>query len=190
MLFRSKDKPFFLYFSPFAIHAPLNDTPKKFTSRITKKTNLLEKQYGGAVAAVDDQVGKILKVLSAHNLDKNTLIILSSDNGPHYNKGGSSAPYRGGKGSDTQYEGWVHVPTIARWPGHIPSGSTHKGLACTLDFYATFAEVSGRKTPDYCDGKSLVPYLKGEKSGDVHESISWYSADPKDHPRRHLSAVR
>ena len=84
----------------------------------------------------------------------------------------------------------MHVPTIVRWPGHIPSGRTYKGLSCTLDFYASFAEVSGQKVPDYCDGKSLIPYLKGEKSGDVHESISWYSADPKDHPRRHLSAVR
>jgi len=182
---RNKDKPFFLYFSPFAIHSPLNGTPQKYKSRIKGKN----KWYGGAVACVDDQVGRLLATLKKYDLKKDTLILLTGDNGPNP-KGGSSAPYRGGKGMGTQYEGWVHTPTIVSWPGTIPAGKTYEGMMCTLDFYATAAAVANRQPPERCDGVNLLPFLKGEKSGDAHEYIYWHNADPTDAPRRNLYAVR
>lgn len=181
---RNKDKPFFLYFSPFAIHGPLDNTPKIYTSRIKKG----DKAYGGAVAAVDDQVGKLLAVLKKHQLEQNTLILFTGDNGAHQR--GSSAPYRGGKGKGTQQEGWVHTPGIAWWPGTIPAGQSFTGITCTLDYYATAAALAGKQAPQQCDGKNLLPYLTGKKQGDVHEHLCWYNADPKDAARRHLSAVR
>jgi arylsulfatase A-like enzyme len=60
----------------------------------------------------------------------------------------------------------------------------------TIDFYATVAAAAGRPLPQRCDGKDLVPYLKGDKQGDVHEYIFWHNADPTDEPRRNLYAVR
>lgn len=183
---RNKNTPFFLYFSPFAIHAPLEKTPKRYTSRIKRGNEF----YGGAVAAVDDQVGKLRTVLKQHGLDKNTLILLTGDNGANEKKGGSSAPYRGGKGNGTQNEGWVHTPGIACWPGTLPAGKDFDGITCTLDYYAVAAAVAGKPLPQRCDGKNLLPYLTGEKTGDVHEVLCWYNADPNDAPRRHLSAVR
>ncbi|MGC1481418.1 MAG: sulfatase-like hydrolase/transferase [Chthoniobacterales bacterium] len=181
---RNKDKPFFLYFSPLAIHSPLKSTPDEYQSRIEDGN----KWYDGAVAAVDDQVGKLLAALKANGLDKNTLILLTGDNGA--GAGGSSAPYRGGKGKGTQFEGWVHTPSIAWWPGTIPAGQVFEGLTCTLDFYATAAAISGHQLPERCDGKDILPYLTGGKTGDVHEFLYWYNADPNDVSHRHLSAVR
>ncbi|BCX48065.1 N-acetylgalactosamine-6-sulfatase [Haloferula helveola] len=181
---RNKDKPFFLYFSPLAIHSPLKGTPKRYQNRI-KSGN---KAYGGAVAAVDDQIGKLLAVLRKHDLEKNTLILLTGDNGA--GSGGSSAPYTGGKHAGTSKEGWVHTPAVAWWPGTIPAGQKFGGLTCTLDYYTTAASVAGKQAPEKCDGKNLIPYLTGKRQGDVHEYVYWYNADPKDSPHRHLSAVR
>lgn len=182
---RNKDKPFFLYFSPLAIHSPLDGTPQKYKSRIKGENNW----YGGAVACVDDQVGRLLATLKKHDLEKDTLILLTGDNGAHP-KGGSSAPYRGGKGLGTQYEGWVHTPTIVSWPGTIPTKKTYEGMMCTIDFYATAAAVANRPPPQRCEGVNLLPFLKGEESGDAHEYIYWHNADPTDAPHRNLYAVR
>ncbi len=182
---RNKDKPFFLYFSPFAIHSPLNRTPERYKSRVEGEN----KWYGGAVAAVDDQVGRLLAVLKRHKLEKNTLILLTGDNGANPN-GGSSAPYRGGKGPGTQYEGWVHTPTIVSWPGTLPAGRIYDGMMCTMDFYATVAAVANRPLPKRCEGVNLLPFFKSKKSGDAHEYIYWHNADPTDAPRRNLYAVR
>lgn len=187
---RNKDKPFFLYFSPHAIHSSLKNTPKRYRERIKKEYK--GKRYKGAVVAVDDQVGRLLKVLEKHNLKKNTLIFLTGDNGPNLKTGGggSAAPYRGGKGAGTQWEGWVHTPTIVSWPNSIPAGKSYEGLMCTLDFYATIAAATGRALPERCDGTNLLPYLKGEKRGDAHEYLFWHNADPTDAKRRNLYAVR
>ena len=182
---RNKDKPFFLYFSPFAIHSPLKNTPQKYQDRIKGK----DPWYGGAVAALDDQIGKLLATLKKHNLEEDTLILLTGDNGANLS-GGSSAPYRGGKGAGTLYEGWVHTPTIVTWPGTVPAGKTYEGNMCTLDFYATAAAVAGKPLPERCDGVNLLPFVKGEKTGDAHEYIYWHNADPTDAPRRNLYAVR
>lgn len=182
---RNKDKPFFLYFSPFAVHSSLKNTPAKYKDRIEGENTW----YHGAVAAVDDQVGKLLNTLKKHALEKETLILLTGDNGANLN-GGSSAPYSGGKGKGTQQEGWVHTPGIAWWPGTIPAGTVFDGMTCTFDYYATAAGIVGRKLPERCDGKNILPYLTGDRTGDIHEVICWYNADPRDSGHRHLSAVR
>jgi arylsulfatase A-like enzyme len=184
---RNAAKPFFLYFSPFAVHSKVDDTPQRYRDRIPGGNGTA---YEGAVLAVDDAVGKLLATLKKHNLEKDTLIFLTGDNGANLTEGGSSAPYRGGKGKWTQLEGWVHTPTVICWPGVIPTGVVYEGMMCTLDFYATAAAVAGQALPEPCDGKNLVPYLKGEKKGDAHECLFWHNADPTDAPRRNLYAVR
>jgi len=184
---RNADQPFFLYFSPFAVHSKVKDTPQHYRDRIPGGDGTA---YEGAVVAVDDAVGKLLSMLQEHQLSNETLILLTGDNGANIREGGSSSPYRGGKGPYTQLEGWVHTPTIVTWPGHLPAGKTFDGLMATIDFYATAAAVAGKPLPKRCDGKNLLPYLSGEKQGDVHEYIFWHNADPTDAPRRNLYAVR
>ena len=148
------------------------------------------RKLGGGIVSVDDQVGKLLACLDKNGLRENTLIILSSDNGANRGEGGSSAPYRGGKGKDTQQIGWTLSPTIMSWPGMIPEGKRFDGLACTLDFYATIAGGAGIPAPGHLDGVNLVPYLRGEKRESPHEFLFWLNNQPDDAPRRHLVAVR
>ncbi|KPK50842.1 MAG: hypothetical protein AMK72_01245 [Planctomycetes bacterium SM23_25] len=185
---RNKDRPFFLYFSPNAIHSPSGDTPSRYQNRSKAKGK--RKALAGALIAVDDAVGKLLAMLKKHNLKKDTAIFLTGDNGPNLGEQGSAAPYRGGKGQGTQFEGWVHTPAIVSWPGGVPAGKTYEGLMCTMDFYATAAAIAGKPLPKRCEGENLLPYLRGEKTGDVHEELYWHNVDPLDAPRRNLQAMR
>ena len=186
---RNKDRSFFLYYSPFAVHSPSSMTPERYRART--KAEGKRRALAGAIVAVDDAVGKLLRKLDEHKLRKNTLIFLTGDNGPNPGEEGSAAPYRGGKGQGTQYEGWVHTPAIVSWPGGgVRSGASFHGLMCTLDFYATMAAAAGRPLPKRCDGKDLLPYLRGEKTGHVHEEIYWHNVDKTDAPRRNLRAMR
>jgi len=185
---RNKNKPFFLYFSPLAIHSPSKETPLRLQNR--SQASGKRKALAGALISVDDQIGKLLKMLKKHKLEKDTLILLTGDNGPNLNEGGSAHPYRGGKGAGTQQEGWVHTPTIVSFPGVLPQGSTYSGLMCTLDFFATAAAVTEKQLPNHCDGVNLLPYLHGKKDGDAHERLYWFNCDPTDPKHRHLTAVR
>jgi arylsulfatase A-like enzyme len=185
---RNHDKPFFLYFSPFAIHSPSSETPERLRARshATGKRRAL----AGALISVDDQVGKLLATLKKYELEEDTCIFLTGDNGPNLREQGRPDPYRGGKGKGTQQEGWVHTPTIISCPGSIPAGNTYEGLMCTLDFYATAAALAGKEPPSHCDGVNLLPYLQGIAQGDAHEWLFWLNADPTDPEHRHLTAVR
>lgn len=185
---RNKDKPFFLYFSPLAVHSPSGNSPERFRKRTSAKGK--RRALAGAIVSVDDQVGKLLAVLKKYKLEENTLIYLTGDNGPNLGEQGSAAPYRGGKGKGTQQEGWVHTPAIVSMPGTVPHGKTYEGLMCTLDVYATAAAVAGEPLPTGCDGVNFLPYLQAKKTGDIHERLFWLNSDPKDPQHRHLTAVR
>ena len=184
----NKDKPFFLYYSPYAIHEPNSESPEYYRQRSTATGK--RHALAGNLIAVDDAIGRLLDTLRKHKLQSNTLILLTGDNGGSPGSNSRPDPYRGGKGEGTQYEGWVHTPTIISWPGQIPKAKTYDGLTCTMDFYATAAAVAAKSLPRRCDGKNLLPYLRGEKTGDAHEELYWCNDDPKDAPRRHLKAVR
>ena len=185
---RTKDKPFFMYWSPLAVHSSHRDIPEHFAARTTAPKE--RRKLGGGIVALDDQVGKLLDCLDEHKMRENTLVILSSDNGANGGEGGTSTPYRGGKGKDTQQVGWTLSPTIISWPGVVPQGERFGGLCCTLDFYATIASAAKATPPEHIDGVDLMPYLLGKKTGDVHEHLFWLNNDPTDAPRRHLVAVR
>ena len=184
---RNATRPFFLYFSPFAVHAKVKDTPQRYRDRVPGGKGTA---YEGAVIAVDDAVGKLMASLKRHHLEGDTLIFFTGDNGANIEEGGSSALYRGGKGRHTQQDGWVHTPAIISWPGTIPSGKTFPGLMATIDFYATAAVAAGCSVPGHCDGKDLVPFLCGRQQGSPHEFLLWHNADPTDAPRRNIYAVR
>jgi len=185
---RNKDKPFFLYYSPYAIHEPNAESPEQYRKRSTATGK--RRALAGNLIAVDDAVGKLLAALRKHSLESDTLIFLTGDNGGSLQSQCRSTPYRGGKGAGTQYEGWVHPPAIVSWPGQFPEKTTYEGLMCTLDFYATAAALTDKALPARCDGVNLLPYLRGDKTGDAHEVLYWCNEDPLDAPRRHLKAVR
>jgi len=185
---RNKDKSFFLYWSPEAVHSFNDETPERLMSRTTAKGK--RRELAGAIVSVDDQVGKVLKALEKYDLKENTLVIFSSDNGPNLTEKGSAAPYTGGKGQGTQKEGWVRVPTIYSFPGKLPKGKTYHGLNATFDYYSTIASLIGKPVPKHCDGVDLFPYLRGEKKGNAHEYLFWLNNDPDDPKHRHLVAVR
>ena len=185
---RHKDEPFFLYWSPEAVHSSNAEAPARLMDRTTARKR--RRPLAGAIVSVDDQVGKLLKALDEHGLRRETMVIFTSDNGANGGEGGSSAPYTGGKGRGTQKEGWVRVPTIFSMPGVLPKGEEYHGLIANFDFYSTIAALAGQTIPSHCDGVDLVPYLRGERSGSAHEYLFWLNNQPDDAPRRALVAVR
>ena len=185
---RHKDEPFFLYWSPEAVHSKNDEAPPSLTERTTAKGK--RSKLAGAIVSVDDQVGKLIKALNHHDLRKNTLVIFSSDNGANIGEEGSSAPYRGGKGNGTQQEGWVRVPTIFSMPGVVPEAKDYHRQIANFDFYSTIASVSGLLIPKHCDGVNLIPYLTGKNKAEPHEYLFWLNNEPGDAERRHMIAVR
>lgn len=185
---RHKADPFFLYWSPDAVHSFNLEAPDRLTDRTSAPKK--RKKLAGAIVSVDDQVGKLLEALDKHGLRENTLIIFTSDNGANGGEGGSSAPYTGGKGQGTQKEGWVRVPTIVSMPSVIPEGKQYDGLIANFDFYSTITKLTTQSIPQHCDGVDLFPYLRGEQSGDAHQYLHWLNNEPGDAVRRHMIAVR
>ena len=142
------------------------------------------------MVAVDDAVGKLLGAGRKQGVEQETLMLITGDNGANIDEGGTSEPYRGGKGKHTQQEGWVHTPTVITWPQRVPAGKTYSGLMGTIDFYATIAAAAGLSLPARCDGKNLLPFLSGSLQGDAHKYRFWHTAHPPAAPRPPSHAVR
>ncbi|MGC6425523.1 MAG: arylsulfatase [Akkermansiaceae bacterium] len=184
-----KDKPFFLYL-PFvephlAMHPPeewVHAYPEKWDEEkgpYRGQNGYLPHPrpragYAAMISDLDEHIGSVLARLKKHDLDDNTIVIFTSDNGPthpsrdpKFNVGGvdtdffnSKAGLRGYKGS--LYEGGIRVPTIVRWPGKTPAGSTTSAPSYFPDWFPTLCEIAGAKPPPALDGTSLVPALKSE----------------------------
>ncbi|MSR31115.1 MAG: arylsulfatase [Gemmataceae bacterium] len=171
----NKDKPFFLYMPHSMPHVPLFAS-EKFRGKSAQ--GLL----GDVIEEIDASVGAILAALKKHDLEKNTLVIFTSDNGPWLSYGhhaGSAGPLREGKG--TEFEGGVRVPFLARWPGRIPAGSVSNQPAMTIDLLPTLVEFAGGQVPatPKIDGKSLAPLLlfkPGAKSPQEAYFFYWGNA--------------
>lgn len=167
---RNKDHPFFLYLAHSMVHVPLY-VSDKFKGK--SKAGL----FGDVMMEVDWSVGEVLKTLKDEGLDDNTLVLFSSDNGPWLvfgNHAGSAGPLREGKG--TCYEGGVHEPFIARWPGKIPAGTTCTEPCMTIDVLPTIAKLTGAPLPQKkIDGLDIWPLLSGVKDAkSPHEALFFY----------------
>lgn len=133
--------------------------------------------FAAMVSAVDTHVGQIVQLLDSLGIRDNTLIMFTSDNGPHEEGGAdpaffdSNGPYRGVKRD--LYEGGVRVPFIANWPGKISAGTTSDHISAFWDILPTMAEFIGVSTPEQTDGLSLVPTLMGEENQPTHEHLYW-----------------
>ena len=166
---KNKDRPFFVYVPHPMVHVPLYVSDK---FRGKSKAGL----FGDVMMEVDWSVGQILETLRKHKLDKNTLVIFTSDNGPWLSYGdhaGSAAPLREGKG--TMFDGGCRESTLMWWPGTIPAGSECNTPAMTIDILPTVAELIGAKLPKHkLDGKSIVNLLKGTSDKSPHEAYYFY----------------
>jgi arylsulfatase A-like enzyme len=152
----NKDRPFFLYLAHNLPHIPL------FASEDFKGTSK-RGLFGDVLQEIDHGVGQILQTIRDLELEEQTIVLFTSDNGPWLvfkTHGGSAGPLRAGKG--TTFEGGQRVPTIFWGPGQIEPGLVTE-MGSTLDVINTFAALSGTKVPDdrKMDGYDLTPVLKG-----------------------------
>ncbi|HUT35418.1 MAG TPA: sulfatase [Planctomycetota bacterium] len=170
----NRQRPFFLYLAHNMPHVPLGASAA-FRGR--SKRGL----YGDVIEELDWSMGQVLATLEELGLDRNTLVLFTSDNGPWVEKhigdyAGSAAPLRGFKMS--AWEGGPRVPCIVRWPGTVPPGSVCGELATTMDALPTFAGVAGAKVPDdrVIDGKDILALLKGVPGAkSPHEAFYYYN---------------
>jgi arylsulfatase A-like enzyme len=136
---------------------------------------ILRLVYISMLLSVDDGVGEILATLDHSNLREKTLIFYLSDNGAALSRpndlGGVNLPLRDGKGS--VYDGGERVPYVMSWPGVLEPGRNEELIVSSMDIYTTTIELAGGEIPDdrIIDGRNLIPYLTGEKSGQAHEYL-------------------
>jgi arylsulfatase A-like enzyme len=191
-----KKDPFFLYLAYTSPHA--NDElgrdvgdgmevpdDKPFTS---KPWPQVEKNFASMVTRLDADVGRVMAQLKKTGQDQNTLVIFTSDNGPHQ-EGGHDPKYFHSGGSlrgikRDLYEGGIREPGMARWPGKIKPGSTSDQVWAFWDFLPTAAELAGVEPPKGIDGISMVPALLGQPQRN-HEYLYW-----EFHERGFSQAVR
>ena len=166
---KNKKNPFFIYLAHPMPHVPLFVSDKfKGKSDIGL--------YGDVMMELDWSVGEILKKLKKEKLDKNTLVIVISDNGPWLNYGnhaGNTGGLREGKGAS--FEGGQRVPCIMQWKGTIEAGSICSNLATGIDILTTFAEIADAPLPaQKIDGVSLLPLMKQIPGANPRTSFYYY----------------
>jgi arylsulfatase A-like enzyme len=168
---KNKDRPFFVYLPHTMVHDPLAAS-EGFRG---KSDNGL---YGDAVEEIDWSTGRILKTLRDLEIDKQTLVVFTSDNGASDRYGGSNAPLRGHKG--TTWEGGMREPAIMWWPGRIGTGKTCDEVAVTMDLLPTFAALAGTAPPAdrIIDGKNIWPLMSGQPDAkSPHKAFYYYQID-------------
>lgn len=187
---QNKDKPFFLYYPTviphLALQAPQKDideykgewteTPYKGKSYLPHPTP--RSAYAAMITFMDKQIGRLMALLKELDLDDNTLVFFTSDNGTTFLKEqvdfeffNSVDGLRGLKGS--VHEGGIRVPLIVRWPGRIKAGSVSGHISAHYDAMATLADVAGTKSAKDSDGISYLPTLLGKKQQRKHDYMFW-----------------
>jgi len=167
---RAARRPFFLYFAHTFPHVPLHASGE-FAGKSRRGL------YGDVVQELDWSVGQIRSALARLGLERDTLVLFTSDNGPwltQNQRGGCAGLLRGGKGST--WEGGMREPTLAAWPGTIPAGSVAMDLGATLDVFPTCAELARVSVPSdrAMDGVSLMPILTQSGPG-LRDVVFYYS---------------
>jgi arylsulfatase A-like enzyme len=170
----NKDKPFFAYVSHNAVHSPhqaREESLKKFKAKAPGKYHK-DALYAACIYDLDESVGQLIAHLKKLGLDKNTLVIFTSDNG------GTNItpqePLRGNKGAF--YEGGIREAFIARWPGKITAGTVNTTPIINLDLYPTFAALGQVKLPSdkILDGENLLPLFTGKQTKTIRDKIFWH----------------
>ncbi len=181
-----KDQPFFLYFTPVAVHNPV--TPDKDIAGKSKAG-----LYGDWIHELDRSVGRVLDALDQMGVAKSTLVIFSSDNGgvfkPDVERLLQTTAYKTGLrvngdlrgGKHDVWEGGFKVPFFVRWPGHAAPGSVSRETISLADILATTAAIVGEQLPPPAkaaeDSRSFLPAILGEATKPIRDDIIVHSAD-------------
>jgi arylsulfatase A-like enzyme len=184
---RSKDRPFFLFLSLTVPHAnnerarALGDGQEvpDYGPYADKDWPAPLKGQAAMITRMDHGVGELMAQLKRLGLDETTLVLFTSDNGPHKEGGptfdpdffDANGPLRGIKRSLT--DGGIRVPFLARWPGRVAAGTTSPHVGYFGDMMRTFAELAGATPPEKLDSVSLVPTLLGRGTQARHEYLYW-----------------
>ena len=186
----NRNRPFFIYFAPNAIHTPLQAKKEDYDALPQIKDHRL-RVYGAMARNLDANIGRILQTLKDEGLDQNTLVIFTSDNGgagyiglPDVNK-----PYRGFK--STFFEGGIHAPFFMRWPGTIPAGSRFPYPVGHVDIFATAAAAARAAVPTdrKIDGVDLLPFVQGKHGRSPAPDAVLALRPVQGGPRRGLEAA-
>lgn len=176
---KNKKRPFFLYLAHSMVHIPLAVSP-------AFKGKSKEGLFGDVMMEVDWSVGKMMETLKKEGIDKNTLVIFISDNGPWLNFGnhaGNTAGLREGK--STTWEGGQRVPCIMRWPGTIPAGTICNKMAAAIDLLPTLVHIGGATLPSQkIDGVNVMPLLLNEQAANPRDELVYY------YQKNNLEALR
>ncbi|MEJ6951437.1 sulfatase-like hydrolase/transferase [Natronospora cellulosivora (SeqCode)] len=188
----NQDQAFFLYLPLLIPHAAMQ-APEDYMAAYREKWPQFEDktaQYGGVtinnpiagfaamMTMLDDDVGRILDLLEELGIDDNTIVMFTSDNGPHHEGGhdpdffNSYGPLRGYKRD--LYEGGIRVPKLVRWPDKIEAGSLTDHPSAFWDLMPTIADIINVKAPHDIDGISYLPVLLGnEDQQESHDYLYW-----------------
>ena len=179
---RHRAEPFFLYLSYTLPHA--NNEAGKRGMEIPSHGKFSrepwpepEQGFAAMLERLDRDVGRLMQQLQKCAIDQHTLVIFTSDNGPHREGGhnpdffSSSGPLRGIKRD--LYEGGIRVPMLCRWPGHVPQGRVTNQITAFWDFLPTAAEFARAEVPDGIDGISMAPSILGRPQPHDHASLYW-----------------
>jgi arylsulfatase A-like enzyme len=157
------EKPFFLYYSPYAVHTPIQPVHDLLPKYLDKPgwNGQNNPEYATMVENLDTQIGRLVDELNRSGKLENTFILFISDNGGHYAIT-KQLPLRSGKGS--YYEGGIREPMFAYWKGKIKAGTKSDMPVTNIDFYPTLLEVAGveKQERKQLDGESILPVLTGK----------------------------
>ena len=172
---KNKDRPFFLYL-PYTLPHGKYEIPQDDPAvalYADKRWREMIKTYAAMITRADRTVERMLNLLKELNIDDNTIVFYTSDNGPN-------SPFRGPLGSDgglrgikrQLYEGGIRAPMAVRWPGKVPAGKTSEFAWSMVDVFPTFCDLAKTATPSGLDGASVLPTLLG-KQQDPIDYIYW-----------------
>jgi arylsulfatase A len=188
----NKDGPFFCYL-PFtiphaAMHvpdeyaAPYRELWPQFNDRIGRYARTEVRNpiaaFAGMMVKLDESVGQVMALLEELGIDEHTVVMFTSDNGPH-REGGHDPDFFDSNGPLTGYkrdltEGGIRVPLIVRWPGTVPAGVESHLISAHWDFLPTACAIAGIEPPDDIDGISMLPTLLGKaEQQKLHEYLYW-----------------
>ncbi len=185
----NSETPFFLMMSLYAVHTPLQGKSEKVAryEKVPEEQRQGDPRYAAMVETVDDGVGRLMTALREKEIEENTLVIFTSDNGG-MSKATDNSPLRANKGSN--YEGGLRVPVIVKWPGVTEPGSISDEPVISTDFYPTILGATGlpKRPLQHVDGVDLSSVLKGRSRID-RESLFWHYPHYNQHPQSFPATV-
>lgn len=177
---KNEKKPFMLFFSSYYVHTPVAPNNFWLIEKCRNRTpgaSDNEIKYAVYVETMDHYFGQLLQALEETGLDKNTLVIFTSDNGGHpaYT---DNAPLKGNKWN--LYEGGIREPFIVKWPGVVAGTTESPEPVIQWDLLPTLCELTGQTIPEHVDGESLLPVLKRPAAKLNRQFMYWHF--PYYHP--------